>query len=98
MNECYNIVVVVKVATAVRGGESRTAISDRALVLGKGVSKNQIAVATAARLFFLTVVAISIATRPFKFCEISVSNSTRSFVSSIHSLVFMSGVTPNTIP
>jgi hypothetical protein len=36
MNECYNIVVVVKVATAVRGGESRTAISDRALVLGGG--------------------------------------------------------------
>ncbi len=98
MNECYNIVVVVKVATAVRGGESRTAISDRALVLGKGVSKNQIAVAIAARLFFLTAVAISIATRPFKFREISVSNSTRSFVSSIHSLVFMSGVTPNTIP
>ncbi len=53
-----------------------------------GVSKNQIAVATAARLFFLTAVAIAIATatRPFKFREISVSNSTRSFVSSIHSL------------
>jgi hypothetical protein len=36
MNECYNIVVVVKVATAVRRGESRTTISDRALVLGRG--------------------------------------------------------------
>jgi hypothetical protein len=32
------------------------------------------------------VVAISIATRPFKFSEISVSIATRSFVSSIHSL------------
>jgi hypothetical protein len=51
MNECYNIVVVVKV----------------------GVSKNQI--------------AISIATRPFKFREMSVSISTRSFVFSIHSFV-----------
>ena len=35
-----------------------------------GVSENQIAVATAARLFFLTAVAIAIATRPFKFREI----------------------------
>jgi hypothetical protein len=33
MNECYNIVVVVKVATAVRGG-SRSAYSDRGLILG----------------------------------------------------------------
>ena len=65
MNECYNIVVVVKVAI-----------------------KNQIAVATAARLFFLTAVAISIAMRPFKFREISVSKSTRSFVSSIHSFAY----------
>jgi hypothetical protein len=64
MNECYNIVVVVKVATAVRGG-SRSANSDRALVLG----------ATAARLFFLTAVAIAIATRPFKYHEISSSSS-----------------------
>jgi hypothetical protein len=88
MNECYNIVVLVKVATAVRGGESRTANSDRALVLGGGgVSENQIAVVTAARLFFQTAVAIAIATRPFKFREISVSNSTSSFVSSIHSFV-----------
>jgi hypothetical protein len=39
MIECYNIVVVVKLATAVRGGESRTAISDRALVLGGGGSR-----------------------------------------------------------
>ncbi len=87
MNECYNV-VVVKVATAVRGGwGSRSANRDRALVLGGGgVSKNQIAVATVARLFFLTAVAIAIATRPFKFREISVSNSTSSFVSSIHSL------------
>ncbi len=35
--------------------------------------------------FFLTAVAISIATRPFKFREMSVSISTRSFVFSIHS-------------
>ncbi len=50
-----------------------------------GVSENQIAVATAARLFFLTAVAIAIATRLFKFHEISVSNTSSSFVSSIHS-------------
>ncbi len=48
-----------------------------------GVSENQIA--GAARLFFLTAVAIAIATRPFKFHEISVSNTSSSFVSSIHS-------------
>jgi hypothetical protein len=60
--------------------------SDRALVLGGGgVSKNWTEGATAARLFFLTAVAIAIATRPFKFHEISVSNSSSSFVSSIHS-------------
>jgi hypothetical protein len=35
---------------------------------------------------FLTVVAIAIATRPFEFHEISVSNTSSSFVSSIHSL------------
>ncbi len=50
-----------------------------------GVSENEIAVATAARLFFLTAVAIAIATRLFKFHEISVSNTSSSFVSSIHS-------------
>jgi hypothetical protein len=83
MNECDNIVVVVKVATAVRGGGSRSANSDRGLVLGVGgVSENQIAGATAARL---TAVAIAMATRPFKFHEISVSNTSSSFVSSIHS-------------
>ncbi len=47
-----------------------------------GVSENQIAGAAAARL---TAVAIAIATRPFKFHEISVSNTSSSFVSSIHS-------------
>jgi hypothetical protein len=68
------------------GGESRLAISNRALILGGGcVSKNQISVVTAARLFSRTAVAISIATRPFKFREMSVSISTRSFVFSIHS-------------
>jgi hypothetical protein len=51
-----------------------------------GVSENQIAGAAAARLFFLTAVAIAIATRPFKFHEISVTNTSSSFVSSIHSL------------
>ncbi len=51
-----------------------------------GVSENQIAGAAAARLFFLTAVAIARATRPFKFHEISVSNTSSSFVSSIHSL------------
>ena len=87
MNECYNIVVVVvKVATAVRGGGSRSANSDRALVLGVGgVSKNWTEGATAARIFFLTAVAIAIATRPFKYHEISVSTPTSSFVFSIHS-------------
>ncbi len=47
-----------------------------------GVSENQIAGATAARL---TAVAIAIATRPFKFHKISVSDTSSSFVSSIHS-------------
>ncbi len=51
-----------------------------------GVSENRIAGSATARLFFLTAVAIAIATRPFKFHEISVSNTTSSFVSSIHSL------------
>jgi hypothetical protein len=53
-----------------------------------GVSENQIAGAAAARLFFLTAVAIAIATRPFKFHKISVSNTSSSFVSSIHSFVY----------
>ncbi len=84
MNECYNIVVVVKVATAVKGGglDPRRARSRRG-----GVSENQIAGATAARL---TAVAIAIATRPFKFHEISVSNTSSSFVSSIHSFAIIS--------
>ncbi len=86
MNECYNIVVVVKVATAVRGGESRTANSDRALVLGGGGLEKLDLGRDCGETFFLTAVAISIATRPFKFREISVSNSTSSFVSSIQSL------------
>ncbi len=50
-----------------------------------GVLENQIAGEAAARLFFLTAVAIAIAMRPFKFHEISVSNTLSSFVSSIHS-------------
>ena len=86
MNECFNIVVVVKVATAVRGGgglDPRTAI-ELSFSAG-GVSKNWTEGATAARLFFLTAVAIAIATRPFKYHENSVTNTTSSFVSSIHS-------------
>ncbi len=50
-----------------------------------GVSENWIAGVAVARLFFLTAVAIAIATRPFKFHEISVPNTSSSFVSSIHS-------------
>jgi hypothetical protein len=53
-----------------------------------GVSENWIAGSAAARLFFMTAIAIAIATRPFKFHEISVSNTSSSFVSSIHSLDF----------
>ncbi len=82
MNECYNIVVVVKVATAVRVGVSIREQRSRACSRRGGVSENQIAGATAARL---TAVAIAIATRPFKFHEISVSNTSSSSVSSIHS-------------
>ena len=89
MNECYNIVVVVKVATAVRGGglDPRTAIEGS--FSAWGFSENQIVGAAAARLFFLTAVAIAIATRPFKFHEISVSNTSSSFVSSIHSFGYV---------
>jgi hypothetical protein len=85
MNECYNIVVVVKVATAVRGGVAIREQRSRARSRRWGVSENQIAGATAARL---TAVAIAIATRPFKFHEISVSNTSSSFVSSIHSFAY----------
>ncbi len=85
MNEFYNIVVVVKVATAVGGGVSIHEQRSRARSRRGGVSENQIAGATAARLFFLTAVAIALAKRPFKFHEISVSNTSSSFVSSIHS-------------
>jgi hypothetical protein len=90
MNECYNIVVVVKVATAVRGGgvairEQRS----RARSRRGGVSENWIAGSAAARLFFLTAIAIAIATRPFKFHENSVSYTSSSFVSSIHSLALL---------
>ncbi len=82
MNDCYNIVVVVKMVTAVRGGVSIREQRSRARSRRGGVSENQIAGATAARL---TAVAIAIATRPLKFHEISVSNTGSSFVSSIHS-------------
>ncbi len=51
MNECYNIVVVVKAATAVRGG-SRSANSDRGLVLGVGGSRKTKSRARPRRDFF----------------------------------------------
>ncbi len=69
----------------VKWGESRTANREqrsRSRSRLGGVSENQIAGAAAARL---TAVAIAIATRPFKFHKISVSNTSSSFVSSIHS-------------
>jgi hypothetical protein len=68
------------------GGVSIREQRSRARSLRGGVSENRIAGSAAARLFFLTAVAIAIATRPFEFHEISVSNTLSSFVSSIHSL------------
>ncbi len=56
-----------------------------------GVSKNWTEGATAARLFFLTAVAIAIAKRHFKYHENSVTNTTSSFVSSIHSFACNAG-------
>ena len=67
------------------GGVSSREQRSRARSRRGGVSKNWTEGATAARLIFLTAVAIAIATKPFKFHEISVSNSSSSFVSSIHS-------------
>ena len=76
------------------GGVSSREQRSRARSRRGGVSENRIAGSAAARLFFLTAVAIAvaiaIATRPFKFHEISVSNTSSSFVSSIHSLAFIS--------
>ncbi len=66
------------------GLELRTAIEGS--FSAWGVSENRIAGSAAARLFVLTAVAIAIATRLFKFHEISVSNTSSSFVSSIYSL------------
>ncbi len=88
MNKCYNIVVVVKLATAVRGGVSIREQRSSSRSRRGGVSKNWTEGATVARLFFLTAVAITIAMRPFKYHEISVSNTTTSFVFSIHSFGF----------
>jgi hypothetical protein len=68
------------------GGVSSREQRSRARSQPGGVSENRIAGSAAARLFFLTAVAIAIATRPFKFHEISVSYTSSSFVSSIHSL------------
>ncbi len=68
------------------GGVSNREQRSRSRSRRGGFSENWIAGSAAARLFFLTAVAIAIATTPFKFHEISVSNTSSSFVSSIHSL------------
>jgi len=52
MNECYNIVVVVKVSTAVRGGDLIREQRPSSRSRRGGVSKNWTEGATAARLFF----------------------------------------------
>ena len=76
MNECYNIVVVVKVA-----------ISDKRLAIGLsfsaglGLEKPNLGLDPGET----SALAISIAPRSFKFREIWVSISTRTFVFSIHS-------------
>jgi hypothetical protein len=72
------------------GGVSSCEQRSRARSRRGGVSENWIAGSAAASLFFLTAIAIAIAlaiaTRPFKFHENSVSYTSSSFVSSIHSL------------
>jgi hypothetical protein len=77
-------------ALCIMGGggsrEPRTAIEVSFSVWG--VSENLIAGSAAARLFFMTAIAIAIATRPFKYHENLVANTSSSFVSSIHSLAF----------
>jgi hypothetical protein len=65
------------------GGVSSREQRSRARSGRGGVSENWIAGSAAASLFFLT--AIAIATRPFKFRSNSVSYTSSSFVSSIHS-------------
>ncbi len=67
------------------GGVSIREQRSRARSRRGGVSENWIAGSAAAQLFFLTAIAIAIATRPFKFHENSVSYTSSSFVSSIHS-------------
>ncbi len=69
-----------------RGGVSSREQRSRARSRRGGVSENWIPGSAAARLFFLTAIAIAIARRPFKFHENSVSYTSSSFVSSIHSL------------
>jgi hypothetical protein len=77
------------------GGVSIREQRSRARSRRGGISENRIAGSAAARLLFLTAVAIAvaiaIATRPFEFHEISVSNTSSSFVSSIHSLGWVGG-------
>ncbi len=69
-----------------RGGVSSREQRSRARSRRGGVSENWTEGSLLASLFFLTAIAIAIATRPFKFHEISVSYTSSSFVSSIHSL------------
>jgi hypothetical protein len=68
------------------GGESRAANNDRGLVLGVGGLGKLDRGLGRGSLFFLTAIAIAIATRPFTFHENSVVYTSSSFVSSIHSL------------
>jgi hypothetical protein len=68
------------------GGSLEREQRSRARSRHGGVMENWIAGAAAASLFFLTAIAIAIATRPFKFHENSAVYTSSSFVSSIHSL------------
>ncbi len=76
--------------------EPRTAIEGSFLAWG-GLGKLDRGLAL-GELFFLTAIAIAIATRPFKFHENSVTNTSSSFVSSIHSLGFVVGGAEETMP
>ncbi len=68
------------------GGVSSSEQRSRARSRRGGVSENLITGSAVASLFFLTAIAIAIATRPFIFHENSVAYTSSSFVSSIRSL------------
>jgi hypothetical protein len=82
---CYKVIKNIEMGGGGGGGVANREQRSRSRSRRGGVSKNWTEGATAARLFFLTAVAIAIATRPFKYHKISVSNTTSSFVFSIHS-------------